>query len=372
VKIPPTKAYFGPESIAYILSNFRDILEGKSFLSSFKFCEEFEQQFAAYHGARYGVTCSNGTSALELCLRGLRIENRDIIVPTLTFAATAYAVIASGNRPILAESAADLTLDPADVERCLTPRTTAILTVHIGGRVSPLTRALQDVCRRKGLLLIEDAAHAHGSSLDGQKAGTFGQAAGFSFFSTKVMTTGEGGMVLTGDAQVRDRCLLLRNYAKVNNQNYHEEFGFNWRMTEVQALMGLAQLRELDEFLRRRRELAAIYDACFGAERALQLVPAPAECAQNFYKYLVLLPPTVDRSAFTQRLKKDYEVTLGGPVYEIPLHEQPAFQPYVTRPLPRASDLCRRHICPPMYYTMTDDEAHYVARSIRETLRHFV
>lgn len=371
MKIPATKAYFAPESIDYILKNFRDILEGKSFLSCFKFCEEFEQKFAAYHGAKYGVTCSSGTTALELCLRGLRLEDCEVIVPSVTFSATAFAVLSSGNTPVFAESADDLTIDPADVAKCITPRTKAVITVHIGGRVSPLTRQLQDLCRDKNLVLLEDAAHAHGSGLEGQKAGTFGRAAAFSFFSTKVMTTGEGGMVLTGDEEVRDRAMLIRNYSKKNNQNFHEEYGSSWRMTEVHALMGLTQLHELDAFIQRRREIAKIFDDGFADEPLLELVPNPPECEQNFYKYIALLPESIDRASFGKKLKEDFNVALGGPVYELPLHQQPVFKQYVTRDLPKAADLCRRHICPPMYYTMTDEEAQYVVSSIRSTLRSF-
>lgn len=371
MKIPPTKPYFSPESIQFILDHFREILEGKSFLSSFKYCEQFEREFADYHGAGFGATCSTGTSALELCLRSLKIENKEVVLPSVTFAATAYAVVLSGNRPVFAESSDDLTMDPDDVAKCITPETGAVLTVHIGGRVSPQTSAIQDLCRRKGLPLIEDAAHAHGSSLNGQKAGTFGQAAGFSFFSTKVMTTGEGGMVLTDDRDIHERCLLIRNYAKVNNQNYHEEYGSSWRMTEVQALMGLAQLHELDAFVQRRGELAQIYDECLADEPSLQLVPTPPECVNNFYKYIALLPPGVDRAAVTKRLKEEHNVSLGGPVYEIPLHHQPVFKQYVTRELPKASDLCRRHICPPTFFTMTDEEARYVAQSLKSALRQF-
>ena len=371
MKIPATKTHFSESSIEYILAHFRDILQGKSFLSCFKFCEEFEQKFAAYHGAKHGITSSSGTTALELCLRGLKLENKEVVLPSVTFSATAFAVLSAGNTPVLAETADDLTIDPDDVERCLTPNTGAVITVHIGGRISPLTRRLQEICQKRGIPLLEDAAHAHGSALDGQRAGTFGIAAAFSFFSTKVMTTGEGGMVLTSDDTIRDRAQLIRNYSKKNNQNFHEEYGSSWRMTEVHALMGLAQLSELDSFIERRRELAKIYDEGFADEPLLELVPNPKECEQNFYKYIALLPPSIDRADFSRRLKEDHNVALGGPVYELPLHQQPVFKKYVTRDLPKAADLCRRHICPPMYYTMTDAEAQYVVQSIRSTLRNF-
>ena len=371
MKIPPTKPHFSGESIDFILENFKEILQGKSFLSSFKYCEEFEEKFAAHHGAKYGATCSSGTVALELCLRGLEIRDKDVIVPAVTFSATAFAVLSSGNRPIFAESADDMTIDPDDVEQCITPNTAAVITVHNGGLVSPRTLRLQELCKEKGLHLLEDAAHAHGAGCNGQKAGTFGTAAAFSFFSTKVMTTGEGGIVLTDNEKVRDRAMLIRNYSKKGNQNYHEEYGSSWRMTEVQALMALTQLNELDAFIKRRNEVAEIFDAGFADAPALAPIPRPEGCLHNFYKYIRLLPPGVDRDEFTKRLKEEHTVSLGGPVYETPLHHQPVFKDHVTRPLPNAEDLCARHICPPMYYTMTDEEAKYVVDSVKANLKHF-
>lgn len=371
MKIPATKPYFSPESIEFILSNFRDILEGKSFLSNFKFCKTFEEEFAEYHGVKYGATCSSGTIALELCMRGLNIRDRDVIVPSVTFSATAFAAMAARNRPVFADVGDDMCIDPDDVRRCITPNTAAVITVHIGGRVSHRLPELQALCKEKGLLLIEDAAHAQGSALNGQSAGSFGQASAFSFFSTKVITTGEGGMVVTNDEQVYDRACLIRDYAKKDGRNYHEEYGSSFRMSEVHALMGLTQLRELDAFVRRRQEIAKIFDDIF-EDSELQVIKGHEGCYQNFYKYIALLPGQVDRTEITAKLKRDYGVSLGGPVYEVPLHEQPVFQSLVTRHLPVSSDLSRRHICPPIYFTMTDAEAKYSAQSIKSVVQETV
>jgi len=372
VTILPSKPYFAPGDIDFILNHFRDILEGNSFLSNFKWCEEFERRFAAYHGSRYGVSCNSGTSALELCFRAMNIVDREVIVPAVTFSATAFAPLRAGNRVVFAESADDMSMDPADVETLIHPRTAAVVTVHIGGHISPSTRDLQALCRDKGIVLIEDAAHAHGSALDGQKAGTFGHASAFSFFSTKVMTTGEGGMVTSDDATVRDRCMLIRNYAKKDGRNYHEEYGSSLRLTEVQALMGLTQLAQLDAFIERRNRLAEIYRDGFADEPSLVTLTRPPECQENYYKYIVLLPEQVERAAYTRALKEDFSVSLGGPVYDIPLHHQPVFAPFATRALPKAEELCRRHICPPMYHTMTDEDAVYVVDAMRKTLRRFL
>lgn len=364
MKVAATRPFFSPASIEFILRNFREILEGKSFLSMFNHCETFEKAFAAYVGSAHATTCNSGTAALELALRAVAVKDCDVIVPTMTFAATPFAVVHAGGRPVFADCTHDLSVDPDDVRKRLTARTKVVITVHVGGLVSPHTVALQALCQEKGLLLIEDAAHAHGSALDQARAGAIGEAAAFSFFSTKVMTTGEGGMVTTSDRSIYEKCALLKNQAKVDNANYHTELGYNWRMAEVEALLGLAQLNELDDFIRRRNEIAQIYDAELAQVPALEILTKPSTARHNYYKYIAFLPRGMPRDQFHRRMKEQYSVAMGGPVYELPCHEQPVFREYATSPLPVAEDLARRHICPPIYYSLADAEAKHVARSI--------
>lgn len=374
VRVPSAKPYFGSQEIDFILSNFRDILEGKGFLSQGKFCEQLEKEFTEYHGASFGISVSNGTAALEVMLRSVDVAGREVIVTANTFAATAFAIIRAGGIPVFADIGPDMTLDPASAEALITPRTKAILTVHIGGLVSPNTVLLADLCRRRGLALVEDCAHAHGSSFNGKKAGTFGAAGAFSFFSTKVMTTGEGGMVLTNNEGLARHMRILRDQAKVQKgiyQNYHEEVGYNWRMTEVQALLGLAQLHMLDKFIARRNEIVKIFlQEWEGLEDAgkVTLIRPPSEAVHNFYKFIVLLNG-YDRELLLKRMREEAGVAMGGFVYEIPLHQQPAFKDYVRGRLPRAEDLCARHVCPPLFYTMSDEDTRYVAEAFRRCLQ---
>jgi dTDP-4-amino-4,6-dideoxygalactose transaminase len=353
-----------PEDIDYILTKFRGLLEARDFLTLGQYGEEFEQDFARYHGASFGVATNSGTGAIEIILRAIGVEGREVIVPTNTFAATAFAVIRAGGRPVFADILPDLTLDPADAARRITERTAAIITVHLGGLVSPATVDLCYQCDLHNIPLIEDAAHAHGSSLDGKAAGTFGVASAFSFFSTKVMTTGEGGMILTNHERIYRDAQVLRDQAKVQGGNYHETVGYNWRMPEIQAIMGLTQLRRLDEFIQRRQQIAAIYDQALGEVPGLELLPISPRCNPNYYKYIALLRYG-GREELAARLRRNHQVSLGGSVYELPLHRQPAFQLYFQEPLSVAEDLCARHICPPIYPEMTDEQAEFVAEVIR-------
>jgi len=374
MKIVPTKPYFFEEDIAYILDKFREILEGKSFLSQFKYCEEFERKFAEYAGTEYAVTATNGTAALELMLRALNIKDGNIVVPTNTNVATAAAVINSGNRPVFADCGKDLTADPESVREQITDNTKAIFTVHVGGLVSPNTYEILDICKERGIPLLEDAAHAHGSTVNGKKAGSFGIAGAFSFFSTKVMTTGEGGMIVTDDKELFERAKILRKIGQMSGMGhdyYVEEVASNWKMMEVVALLGLTQLSHLEEFVERRNEIASILDEELEGMDGIEVLKIPENCRSSFYKYSVFLDKGINKGKLLQRLKTEYNVSLGGSVYDLPLHKQPAFKEFVKCPLPTAEDLCMRHICMSTYYTLTDEEVIYQAESLKKCLKKF-
>ena len=314
MKIPATRPFFSEHSIDFIQARFRQVLQGESFLTMGQYCQEFEEKFAAYVGSRYAITTSSGTAALEIILQILRVKGFDVIVPTNTFAATAFAVIRAGGKPIFADCGPDLTLDPSSLEDIITPETRAVITVHIGGLISPSTHKVAEICRDKGIPLLEDSCHAHGSALDGRKAGTFGVAGAFSFFSTKVMTTGEGGMIVTDDKDVYTKALILRDQAKIAKgkyQNYHEDLGYNWRMTEVQALMGLAQLEMLEEFIDRRNRIARIYNQALHGLPNLTMLETPINVRHNYYKCIAFVA-NIDRDELHRCLKDEYGDSLGG------------------------------------------------------------
>jgi len=367
-KIPAFKYYFPAEEIDRISQESREILETNGFLSSGKYCEELEKNFAEYVGAKYATTCSGGTSALELMFRSLGVEGKDVIIPTNTFGATVFGLVHAGGAPVFADCLPDLTIDPEDVAKRITPNTVAIVTVHIGGVVSPGTEALVELAKEKGIVLLEDAAHGHGSKLGDKFAGTFGLSSSFSFFSTKVMTTGEGGIFVTDQEDLWKKAALLKDQAKVNNQNLHEEIGYNWRMTEFQAILGLSQLRTLEESIAKRTAVAKIYDEGFKDCGLLTQLDLPDTVRQNYYKYTMILDPSWNREDLKQTLRNDYGVAMGGYVYDMPCHEQPAFKQWRRGDLPVAADLCARHICPPDYPAMTEDDATYVVESIRKVL----
>jgi len=366
--IPPQRYDFSRPDIDWIVERTRELLETRAFLTLGRYGEEFERGFAARVGVPHAVAVSSGTAALEIILRALGVSGQEVIVPTNTFAATAFAVLHAGGTPVFADCGDDLAADPEDVERRVTAKTKAVITVHIGGFVSPGIRALQELCGRKGLSLVEDAAHAQGSRLNECEAGGFGVAGAFSFFSTKVMTTGEGGMIVSSDPDIAEKARLLRDQAKVQGGNYHQEVGYNWRLPELQAILGLAQLRRLQEFIDRRTAIARIYEAGWAEGLPIGSLAAPPGSQPNYYKY-VLFPKNQAPQEIGRQLKKLYGIRLGGAVYDLPCHEQPVFRRWARERLPRAEELCRRHICPPIYPSLSDEEARYVVNAIREVLR---
>ncbi len=355
------------EDIDHLTAGLRDLLARRRFLTLGEHVERFEQAFAAQHGELLATATSSGTSALEAILNALDVRGGEVIVPANTFAATAFAVLHAGARPVFADIGTDLTLDPDDAARRVTRHTRAVVTVHIGGLISPGTLELAELCRDRGIPLVEDAAHAHGSTLHGRTAGTFGTAAAFSFFSTKVITTGEGGMVLTADPHLHEAVRVLRDQGKSGGGNHHEVVGSNWRLTEMQAMLGLTQVRRLPGFVARRREIAERYRTKLAGVPGLEVVPAPDGAAPNFYK-LIALVDGVEPEVLRAELRAQHDVALGGYVYEVPLHQQPVLRHLADGPLPVAEDLCRRHICPPIYPSLTDEQLDHVVAAVDERM----
>ena len=369
MNVPATKPFFSVQDIEFITEKFKEILRGDSFLTMYKYGVEFEEKFAQFIGTKYAVGCNSGTSALELICRTLNVKEKEVILPSNTFVATANAIINAGGIPVFADCGDDMCLDVDDVNAKITPQTIAVMHVHIGGIVSEGIIKLQKICKEKGLHLIEDAAQAHGSALNGMNAGTFGVAAGFSFFSTKVMTTGEGGMVTTNDPEMVTKMKSLREFGKVKQGiyiNYYTSFGYNWRLPEVASLMGIRQLGSIKEFISRRRQIAKIYDEEFQGHPDIKLVEPQDKESHNYFKYLIILP-NHDRQIIHKSLESK-GIQPSGYVYELPLHKQPVFSEANNLSLTTTEYVCEKHLALPIFYGMTDEQARYVAAMLKEIL----
>lgn len=331
---------------------------------------QFEEAFAARCGRQHAVAVSSGTSAIEIVLRILGVEGREVIVPDNTFFATAAAVEHAGGIPVFADAARDtLAISADDVISRITPNTAGVVIVHIGGIVSPEIPRIEAECRARGIFLLCDAAHAHGATLDGHDASDWGIASTYSFYPTKVMTSGEGGMIVTDDANIAETARIYRDQGKAGfTSNFHTHLGANWRLSEVHAAIGIVQLRRLDEFIARRREVAAAYTEAVTREGILQLPAAQLTDQSNFYKFVAYLPDGVERAPVKQTMRERFDVGLSGEVYELPLHRQPIFESLAKGPYPGADNVCARQICLPVSARMTPDDARYVIESLAQLI----
>jgi dTDP-4-amino-4,6-dideoxygalactose transaminase len=263
-------------------------------------CRSFEHEFAEYIGMPHALSLANGTVALELAFRALGVGAGDeVIVPARSFFASASAVVAAGAVPIFADILGDShNIDPADVARLISPRTRAILCVHLAGWPCDMA-ALSQIARDNGLWLVEDCAQAHGAAIDGRKAGSFGDAAAFSFCTDKIMSTGgEGGILLLRDEAVMRRAWAYKDHGKslekmgqgsLGFRYVHDSFGTNWRMTEMQAAIGRVQLRKLPVWLERRRSNAEALRQLLRGHPLVQVPDVPPEIEHACYRLYVML-----------------------------------------------------------------------------------
>ena len=366
-QVPAARLVFSPADRQEILALIDESLQTGS-LTLGPRTASFEAEFATRHQAPHAIAVSSGTSALEIIFRSIGVEGREVIVPTNTFFATAAAVAHAGGVPRLADvDASTMALSVASIEAALTPATAAVVLVHIGGLITPEIDDIAGWCAHRGLILIEDAAHAHGSTYEGRPAGSFGRAAAFSFYPTKVITSGEGGMIVTADEALRDEALIYRDQGKAGFLGGdHVRLGYAWRMSELHAAVGLVHLRRLDEFIAVRQQMAAAYDALLPALDGVSVLTVPSACRSNYYKYIAMLGPQLDRDALKTRLRSEYGVLLSGEVYALPLHRQPIFTGLAPDPgaFAVADDVCARHVCLPLHSDMTIEEVNYVVDSL--------
>ncbi|MDE2291120.1 MAG: DegT/DnrJ/EryC1/StrS aminotransferase family protein [Elusimicrobia bacterium] len=367
--IPAAKIVIPEEDRKEILARIDEALRTGA-LTLGKNGKEFEAAFAKIVGAKHAVAVNSGTSSIEIPLRVLGVAGKDVIVPTNTFFATAAGVVHAGGRPVLADvDARTLGLTLESVKKAVTPRTTGVVMVHIAGLVSPETPKIAEFCREKGLFFFEDAAHAHGSSLGGKMAGTFGVAASFSFYPTKVVTSAEGGMIVTDSDDIAQQALQYRDQGKEGFlTNFHVRMGYNWRLSELHAAVGVTQLRRLEEFVRERNRVAAEYQRRLKGVEGLTLLTPPSGSVSNYYKVVGLLDRGLDRASIKKELKEKHAVSLSGEVYDTPLHKQPVFKEYAKGSFPVADDVCARHVCLPVFPGMTDEQIAQVVKGLTEVL----
>jgi perosamine synthetase len=357
--------FFDEESTEVILREIGQTLKS-GILTDGPRVAEFERQFAEYTHTKHAIAVSSGTAALEIMLRLLNIENKEVIVPTNTFVATPTSVLFSGGKPVFVDMKAEtLCIDVNDVVKKVTSKTAGVIVVHIAGLVCPEMNELRKFCQDKKLFLIEDAAHAHGAMIDGQMAGGLCDGGAFSFYPTKVMTTGQGGMITTNDSAMASAAYSMRNHG-LDSERIMMMLGDNWCMSEVTAVIGKHQLAKLEDFLRKRNEIALYYNEQFKSMNNVITFKTPVNIRHSYYKYPIRLSDNVDRDKVSTALRNGFGIDTGS-IYYPPCHLHPWYKKnFGTREgdFPVSEAVLKKVLCLPMHVGITEEIAQYVTDSL--------
>jgi len=369
MKIQLAKPYFPKESIERTNEEVRDVLtSGRLILG--KYTDRFEKEFAKYTGVKHAIAINSCTSALTTSLRFLDVKDKEVIVPSNTFIATPNSVIEAGGKFVFAEVKKEtLCLDPDDIRKKITKKTKAIIIVHMLGLICPEIDEIKEICKENNLILIEDAAHAHGAEINGEKAGSLGQIGCFSFFPSKVMTTMTGGMLTTNNDEFVDFAKSVRFFGSGKNLSWIVRKGNDWLLGEINAILGFHQLKGLDENIRKRDRIAKIYNQEFQDNKNIELFRVAENTVHSYYKYPVLLSNKFNLDELIKKMKLKYNIEAAR-VY-IPCHLQPLYKDmfgFKEGLLPVTENVLKRVICLPMHPGITDEEQKYVIKSFKKEI----
>ena len=352
-----------------VLANVEEAVRSGWISSEGRFIADFERRWANYCGVSHGIAVCNGTVALEVAMAALDLPpGSEVILPSFTIISCVAAVLRTGCRPVLVDCEPDTwCLDVGEVERKITERTRAIMPVHIYGHMADMD-PLMALADKSGLAVVEDAAEAHGAEYRGRRAGGIGAIGCFSFYANKIVTTGEGGMVVTDDAKLAERARSLRNLCFKREQRFlHTELGYNFRMTNVQAAIGLAQIERIDDHLARKRRMAALYGERLRKIGGLRLPAERPDVKNVYWMYGVVLEDSVpfDAAEFAARLKAQGVDTRP---FFLGMHEQPVLREaglFAGESYPVTERLARRGLYLPSGLRLLEAEIDKVCAAVK-------
>ncbi|MBI4929792.1 MAG: DegT/DnrJ/EryC1/StrS aminotransferase family protein [Bacteroidetes bacterium] len=337
------------------------------------FVKSFEEKFSSRVGKKFGVAVANGSVALEAAVLALGIGKGDeVIMPAFTIISCAAAVVRVGAVPVLVDCDNTWNMDVTCVEEKITPRTKAIMVVHIYGLPTDMN-LLITLAQKHELKIIEDAAEMHGQTYYGKPCGSFGDISTFSFYPNKHITTGEGGMIVTNDETIAYKCRSLRNLCFIHGKRFiHEELGYNFRMTNLQAALGVAQLERMDEFVLRKRKMGKLYNDLLGKVKGIELQPMKTSYAENiFWVFGIVLKDEVDFDA-EQAMKKLSDLEIGTRPFFWPMHKQPVFEKmgfFKNDKHPFSERIARRGFYIPSGLALTEEQIRISAEAVKNILK---
>ena len=362
--IPISKPVFDDEEINAV----KDVLV-TGFVAQGKKVEEFEKEFSDYLDTNHAVAVSNGTIALDVALKASGIkQGNEVIAPSFTFISTANSILFQGAKPVFADvDERTFNINPDDVLEKITDKTKAIIGVHLFGHPFDV-KAIQDICEDHNLILIEDCAQAHGAEYESRRVGSFGLVGCFSFYATKNMTTGEGGMITTDSNEIEKTCRLLINHGE-SQKYYHTMLGYNYRMADIQAVMGLVQLKKLDGFSEKRINNAMYLNKHLKVS-GLNTPYKKKGVKHVYHQYAVMIE---EREGFSMSRDEFMQYLQGNGVgcaihYPLPVHKQPLYQQlsYTDESVqcPVATALSEKILSLPIHPTLTEKDLMYITETI--------
>ena len=377
LKVSNFKLLLSEEDKRFILEKTREVLSSSRWTVGPQ-GDAFEEAFKQLTGAGHAVAVGDGGAALIALLQALQVPEGSIVIcPTLTAPPTPHAILQAGMKVVFVDSCEDdLGMDPEDLKRKLkqyADKVKAVMTVHVGGWISPRISELIKICDAAGIPLIEDCAHAHGSWLEGKHAGTIAPHGTFSFFMTKPLTSGEGGIVISRDKQITEAIRVIRNYGK-DAHGVHLRKGFNYKMSEFESVVALWASLNGKRITDERRQIAARYDARLLELKGIKIVKVPG-CKCSYYKYTVTVEPPLRRDEIRKHLLQEFGVEVSGGIYDTLCHEEPYFRTIpdlvlnARESFPQAERFARRQLCLPLYPGLKPEEQSLVSDALRELLQ---
>lgn len=337
---------------------------------------EFEKTVAEYTGAKYAVAVSNGTAALHVaCLAAGIKEGDEVITTPITFAASANCALYCGAKPVFADIEEDTyNIDPSKIEEKITEKTKAIIAVHFTGQPCKMDE-IHAIARKHNIIVIEDAAHALGADYKGRKIGSISDMTTFSFHPVKHITTGEGGMITTNNKELYDRLVLFRSHGITRDESFLEKneggwyyeqlgLGYNYRITDIQCALGISQMKKIDRFVERRREIAKRYDEAFKSMEGIVTPKQEEGCNNSWHLYVIQIRNKKRKEVFDALRNKNIGVNVHYiPVYKHPYYQKNGYQDVCCE---NAEAYYEKAISIPMYPLLTEDEQDYVIKTIKE------
>lgn len=364
--------FFHQSDIDDILSQYKHILSGNGMLTKGPIVKKFEEAYANYIGTQFGISTNSCTTALEIALKSIKIKKNDeVIVPAQTFVSTGSSVVNAGGSPVFCDTDNNFSIDLEDLKSKISKKTKAVIVVHYAGLIQENIFEIRDILQKRNIFLIEDCAHASGAKINGIMAGNIGDFGCHSFYSTKIMTTGEGGMITLNDENRYKECASIRSIGIDLNSKTEifSNIGSNYRMSEFQAILGLSQLNRLDQFVEHRIKIANSFKKelkNLHEQGVLSFQTFNSNTRHSFWKFIIYLnSEKISLSDLKQKLFKE-GINISAPYYPL-MHKQPVFENNLL--LTNVERLSKIHFCLPIHFKISIDDSINISKLLNEALK---